>query len=171
MNTFEAEASEYRAIRLAYWNKVNTDRSQTWSNYYREHVNLAYSHLVKANTTVLELGCGNGDLLASLNPAIGVGVDFSAAAVSLAKKRHPHLEFIESDALGVELGDRRFDFIIISELVNDAWDVQAILEHIKKYCSPRTRLIFNFYSHLWNIPLAAAEKIKIGSPQTTWVTC
>ena len=172
MNTFEAEASEYRAIRLAYWNKVNTDRYQTWSNYYREHVNLAYSHLVKANTTVLELGCGNGDLLASLNPAIGVGVDFSAAAVSLAKKRHPHLEFIESDALGVELGDRRFDFIIISELVNDAWDVQAILEHIKKYCSPRTRLIFNFYSHLWNIPLAAAEKIKMATPRLTknWLT-
>ena len=29
------------------------------------------------NATVLELGCGTGDLLAALEPSLGVGVDFA----------------------------------------------------------------------------------------------
>jgi ubiquinone/menaquinone biosynthesis C-methylase UbiE len=172
MSTFEEEATEYRSVRLAYWDVINADGPQTWSSYYRERIVLAYSHLVKPGASVLELGCGNGDLLAKMQPTIGVGVDFSSVAVSLAQKRHPQLEFVHSDAQVVELGDRRFDFIIISELVNDAWDVQAILEHIQRYCKPSTRLIFNFYSHLWNIPLATAGKLNMAKPRLTqnWLT-
>jgi 2-polyprenyl-3-methyl-5-hydroxy-6-metoxy-1,4-benzoquinol methylase len=172
MSTFEEEATEYRATRIAYWDRINAGRPQLRSSYYRERLLITYSHLVKPGASVLELGCGNGDLLANMQPTKGVGVDFSSAAVSLAQKKYPQFEFIQSDAQLVELGDRRFDFIIISELVNDAWDVQAILEHLKQYCKPSTRLIFNFYSHLWNIPLATAEKINMATPRLTqnWLT-
>ena len=34
--------------------------------------------LIPEGVRVLELGCGNGHLLAALNPSLGVGVDFSA---------------------------------------------------------------------------------------------
>ena len=116
---------------------------------------------------MLELGCGHGALLAGLRPGIGVGVDFSGAAVRAARQDYPHLEFIESDVVDLNLGGRTFDYIVVSELVNDLWDVQLLLEQIHRYCKPDTRIIFNFYSHLWNLPLTAAQKIGIATPRLT----
>ena len=165
MNTFDTEALEYRNARLAHWEKVNIEQPLPWSAYYRERLILAYSHLVYPHSSVLELGCGNGDLLASLNPTQGVGVDFSLSAITEATARYPKLEFVQCDVHSIDLGKRSFDFIIVSELVNDAWDVQQILDNIKNYCSPRTRIIFNFYSHLWNIPLTMAEKLNMATPR------
>ena len=47
---------------------------------------------------VLELGCSSGDLLAAMQPARGVGVDFSPAIIEQARRRHPQLEFHVADA-------------------------------------------------------------------------
>ncbi len=41
--------------------------------------------LIPPGLKVLDLGCGNGDLLAALEPARGVGIDFAAAAVARAR--------------------------------------------------------------------------------------
>ena len=45
---------------------------------------------------VLEIGCGSGDLLAALEPSVGVGVDISAGMVEAARERHPELRFVHS---------------------------------------------------------------------------
>src|SRR5215471_12072190 len=47
--------------------------------------------LIPAGARVLELGCGTGDLLAALEPAFGVGVDFSAEMIREARAAHPQL--------------------------------------------------------------------------------
>jgi len=165
MSTFESEAIEYRSERLKYWNDINACAPRAQSDYYRKKLTSTYRQLIPENLSVLELGCGQGDLLFALSPSHGVGVDFSKSAIDRAISLHPHLEFILADAQNVELGERVFDYIIVSELVNDVWDVQTLLESLKKYCSPSTRVIFNFYSHLWNIPLAIASKIGVASPK------
>src|SRR6266849_6797359 len=41
---------------------------------------------VEPGSRVLDLGCGNGALLASLRPSYGVGIDISPLAVREAKK-------------------------------------------------------------------------------------
>jgi len=165
MSTFESEATEYRSERLNYWDNINTCLPRAWSNYYRNKITSTYRQLVPENSAVLELGCGQGDLLCALKPSHGLGIDFSKPAIDRAMSIHPHLEFILADAQNVDLGERVFDYIIVSELVNDVWDVQTLLETLKKYCNPSTRIIFNFYSHLWNIPLAIASKIGMASPK------
>ena len=58
-----------------------------------------------------------------------------------------------------------FDVIILSDLVNDLWDVQRVFEQIKPLCTPRTRIIINFYSRLWQAPLSLARKFKSGNSQ------
>lgn len=172
MNTFELEATEYRDTRLAYWDSVNSKPEQASSLYYRQKLIETYRYAVMEGSSVLELGCGRGELLASLNPKIGVGVDFSIMAIIAAKTKYPNLEFIQSDVCEVDLSGRTFDYIIISELVNDLWDVQKLLEQIQAYCLPTTRIIFNFYSHLWNLPLNLAQKMGIATPRLSqnWLT-
>jgi SAM-dependent methyltransferase len=120
---------------------------------------------------VLEVGCGTGDLLAGLEPAVGVGVDFTHAALRIARARHPHLRFIETDAHALPLRGE-FDYIVLSDLVNDLWDVQRVLEAVAGHVGPRTRIVLNFFSHVWEVPLRTAA--RLGLAQSTlrqnWLT-
>jgi Glycosyl transferase family 2/Methyltransferase domain len=121
---------------------------------------------------VLELGCGEGDLLASLSPSEGVGVDFSQAMIDRARRKHPHLHFVVADAHDLSQLDTPFDAIILSDLVNDAWDVQALLGGLQRLCHSDTRIALNFYSRLWEVPLKAAAAVGLARPvlKQNWLT-
>src|SRR5579871_673644 len=54
--------------------------------------------LVAPKSRVLDLGCGTGDLLASLDPALGIGVDLSPKMVDAARGKYPNLDFLVGDA-------------------------------------------------------------------------
>ena len=53
--------------------------------------------LVPEGMRVLELGCGTGQLLSALQPAVGVGVDFSPNMVAIAREEHPECTFLVGD--------------------------------------------------------------------------
>jgi len=170
--TFKDEANRYQQERKASWRAVWESRSRSWGGYYWQRLKICYAHLIPPESCVLELGCGRGDLLAALRPGVGVGVDFSPQALERARATHPGLEFILADVHTLNLGDRTFDFIVISELINDLWDVQTVLNRLHRYCEAHTRLIFNFYSHLWNPPLLLAQRFGIATPTLpqNWLT-
>src|SRR5581483_12457338 len=64
--------------------------------YYEEDIKYS-QFLVRPGLRVLDLGCGTGDLLASLRPSRGVGVDFSAAMVAQAAAKYPQHEVVVGD--------------------------------------------------------------------------
>jgi ubiquinone/menaquinone biosynthesis C-methylase UbiE len=68
---------------------------------------------VQPGQKVLELGCCQGDLLAAMEPAYGVGVDFSPSMVKMARARHPNLIFINADVHEIVI-DEQFDVINFS---------------------------------------------------------
>src|SRR5262245_26036331 len=117
----------------------------SWGGYYRKRLHIVYGHLIREGSNGLEVGCGRRDLLSALRPATGVRIDFSQEAIDKARTSHPNLEFVLADAHYLDLGSREFDYIVVSELVNDLWDVQAVLGQLQPYCASHTRLIFNFY--------------------------
>ena len=168
------EASAWRRARRAHWDAVaaSADRAKTWSRGYHERLAQLYRFLIPPGQRVLELGCGEGDLLAAVEPAHGVGVDFSGAMVGRAEKRHPQLSFVEGDVHHLPLGAEPFDFVIASDLVNDVWDVQAVFEQLPSVTGPRTRLILNTYSRVWEWPLTAVRKAGLARPllQQNWLT-
>src|SRR6516162_7740553 len=71
---------------------------------------------VSANSTVLEIGSGTGDLLNALQPSYGLGVDISGEMVRLAKSKYPHLQFQQQAAEHLSLPKDQFDFVILSDL-------------------------------------------------------
>lgn len=172
VETFETERLEYCQTRKDYWNGVNAQVPQVSSAYYRERLLAAYQQVVSPGAKVLELGCGRGDLLAALRPSVGVGIDFSLTAIEQARTTHPEQDFYLCDAHDLDEVDHSlrgmtFDFVIVSELVNDLWDVQRVLTGLHRYCTPHTRIICNFYSHVWNIPLTLGQKLGIATPRLT----
>jgi SAM-dependent methyltransferase len=171
-STFKTEASQYQQHRKAFWNAIWNRTLNSWGSYYRDRLKISYRHLIPEGASVLEVGCAHGDLLAELNPAHSVGIDFCLEALEKARATYPQLEFILADAHQLNLGSRTFDYIIASDLVNDLWDVQAMLVQLQPYCTSRTRIIFNFYSHLWDTPLRIAQKLGIAKPTLpqNWLT-
>ena len=168
------DADAYRANRIAHWNEVarSGQRSRPTGQSYHRRLEHVYRFLVPPGLRVLDLGCGEGDLLASLAPAEGVGVDFSPAMIEIARQRHPNLEFIVADAH--DLGQLRspFDVIVLSDLLHDLWDVQRLLTGLRPLCHRGTRIVTNFYSRLWELPLGMAARLGLSRPRLkqNWLT-
>jgi hypothetical protein len=140
--------------------------------YYRRLFAI-YGQLIPRGLRVLEVGSGSGDLLASLQPSAGIGVDFSPDMVGWASERHPDLQFVVADAHRLERIEGPFDAIVLSDLLNDIWDVQGVLGEMQRLCSSRTRLVLNVYSHLWEAPLRVRPRAcKLARPKLrqNWLT-
>jgi SAM-dependent methyltransferase len=166
-------ALEYRRVRQNFWdNQARRNPRRGWGGLYHRRLARVYRFLVSPRQRVLEIGCGEGDLLAALEPSEGVGVDFSAAMLERARQRHPDLRFVAADAHDLAALDGEFDFIILSDTINDLWDVQAALDQARRLSGPRTRLILNYYSHLWEFPLTLAQRLGLAVPrlEQNWLT-
>jgi ubiquinone/menaquinone biosynthesis C-methylase UbiE len=160
---FEAFFDDY-AGRVDYWRTRNP-------GYHQTIASLA-SFYVPRGARVLEVGCGTGDLLASLEPSDGVGVDLSGAMVEQAARRHPRLEFRHVAAERLELPGREFDYIILSDLVGYLFDIRAALERLRAVSHPGTRIVINWYSRVWQpvVHLLEALGLKYPLPLLNWTT-
>ena len=158
-------AGRYRSERAAYWDRVATGvvRSRGWGKHYHRRLREIYTSLIPPGSRVLELGCGQGNLLAALKPSSGVGVDFCPQMIESAKKLHPELRFELADTHDLELRET-FDYVVLSDLLSDLWDVQTVLERILAACDSRTRIVLNFYSRVWEPLLAAAQRLGFARP-------
>lgn len=143
--------------------------------YYDDRRRL-HQQLVAPGLRVLEIGCGLADLLASLAPACGVGLEPDPQLAAAAAARHPGLRIVcgEPETLTPEaLGQADpFDVIVLSNSLNTLSDVQAVLERLAPLCHGRTRLLISFHNWLWQPLLKAAETLGQRRPQPpeSWLT-
>jgi SAM-dependent methyltransferase len=170
----QAPRDRYRADRIAHWDEVAraTDRWQGVGAAYHRRLGQIYRTLIPPGRRVLEIGCGCGDLLSSVTPVRAVGLDFSAEMIRRGRARHPQLLFVECEAADLGQLGEAFDFIVLSDLINDLWDVQEVLEAIRAVSTPHARVILNFYSRLWAPPLSIARKLGLARPTLpqNWLT-
>lgn len=164
---------QYQQQRKAHWDAV-ADKMRRWtglSGYYHRRLNQVYASLIPPGSRVLDIGCGDGRLLASLKPALGVGVEVSDGMAALARERNPQFTYIVSIEEEFEV-EGTFDYILFSDILNEVWDVQALFDHVKQYCSPRTRIMINTYNRLWEYGLMATEKLGLAKPTIgrNWLT-
>jgi SAM-dependent methyltransferase len=161
-NQVDPHQATYTQEQIAFWNDIarELDVSPSWGNYYHQRLTEVYKFLVGRDLRILEVGCGQGDLLAALHPKFGVGVDFSGEMLQRAKRLHPDLHFVLADAHELFL-NCTFDIVILSDLVNNLWDVQTVLERLTPLLKSRTRVLLNFYSRLWEMPLLLAKKLGL----------
>jgi len=140
---------------------------------YRDEIAREYRYLVPPGQRVLEVGCGLGDLLAAVEPERGVGIDVSPEMIVRARARHPdpRLEFLAGPIEEVEPPDPVFDAVILSDVVGYLYDIQQVLERLARWCHPRTRLVLNAHSRLWEPGFRLAETLGLRArmPEASWV--
>ncbi|MFZ5877756.1 MAG: glycosyltransferase [Chloroflexota bacterium] len=171
---FDAAGRAYQHTRIAHWDAL-AQRRESWrggGGWYHRRLREVFRFLVHPGQRVLEIGCGEGGLLAALQPSRGLGVDFSAEMIQRGRAKHPELEFVLADAHDLSAVSGPFDAILLSDTINDLWDVQRVFEQLRPLCTPRTRLVINFYSHLWEFPLSILQRLGLASPtlDQNWLT-
>ena len=149
--------------RREFYDKRAAFREKEGGRYYQQLLRRYYAFWVTPGVRVLEVGCSLGDLLAAVKPARGVGVDFSPAMIELARQRHPELEFHVANASEFTATEK-FDYILLSDLVNDLPDVQAVFGNLVSVAHHRTRLVVNYFNNLWRPILRSAEKLGLKAP-------
>ena len=76
-----AKQAAYTEERRRYWDAY-ARKQPGWDGprrFYRQRLAELYRFVIPPGSRVLELGCGEGDLLAALRPSEGVGLDLSPA--------------------------------------------------------------------------------------------
>ncbi len=138
---------------------------------YRRILAHYFNHLIPPEASVLEVGCGDGELLARLAAARKTGVDLSAAQIARARQRAPDTAFFVQAGEELEI-PAAFDAIVVSETLNQAADVQGLLARLHSVATPRTRLIVNFHNNVWRPAFAVASVLGLRGrqPPSSWLS-
>jgi hypothetical protein len=139
---------------FSYWLKKN------W--YYHCLVKKFYQAVVPAHQRVLQIGCKNGYILQALLPSYGVGIDEEEQVIAEAQKSYPQLIFYCGNL--AQVAQEPFDYIIISSVTMEVYDVEDFFVQLQPYCYAGTRLIVDTYSYIWEPCLWFAQKNNLKRP-------
>jgi SAM-dependent methyltransferase len=158
--------SERKSHVRAFMNQIGARRERyiRQSNHYYRELEKFFRWHIPENSRVLEIGCGLGNLLASVKPGLGVGIDISEEMVRLARDRYPQLRFYVMDAENIEL-DEVFDYIIISDTLGYLEDIQRLFFQLSKVSHTQTRIIITYHNFLWYPALSLLELLHLKMPQ------
>lgn len=156
-----------------YFNKIAEDRIgyRERHRYYWNYLTRYCDYFIHESNSVLEIGCGTGELISQVKGSKKTGIDFSEQMIEKARLQFPGTDFRCMDAHTMELNET-YDVIILSNLVGWLDDVQKCLQQVRKHCHPRTRIILTYYNFLWEPVIKFAEfiGIKKKSPEQNWLS-
>ena len=159
--------------KIDYFDKVaaSRKRKRKLNAYYWNDITRYCDYFAHEDYSVLEVGCGTGELLNEIKGKRKVGIDFSKEMVKIAREQFPQLEFHEMQAENIALSGK-FDVIILSNLVGYLDDVEEVFKQLKKVSHAHTKIIVTYYNFVWEPLLSFGEKIglKTKSPKQNWLS-
>ena len=141
---------------------------QKWiarNKYYYDSLTRFLQYNIPAGKSVLEVGCGTGYLLNTLQTSRGVGIDIRADFIDFGRATYPALTFYQQDASQPIAGGETFDYIVLSDTIGYLSDVQQVLTQLHTACHADTRLIITYQNALWSPVLNMAESIGLKMPE------
>lgn len=147
-------------------------KSRKKHGYYWNEITRYCNYFAHEKTSVLEIGCGTGELISQIKGSRKVGIDFSPKMIEEAQKsHHGQAEFKVMAAENLDLPEK-FDLIILSNLIGFVDDVQFVFEQLHKVCHSRTKIIVTYYNYFWEPILKLSEwlGLKTKTPNQNWLT-
>lgn len=170
MNKFEQRSkSTYDKMAKYYDNSPEGRFTRTYKQLLLENVK------AKPKDSVLDVACGNGNLLNSFyqkHSIIGFGTDISTEMISQAKKRYPHLCFYESACEKSPFENEQIDTITVSAAFHHFPDITAFAKETHRILKQGGRIyiaevhwpIFRYIANM-AFPFLFSGDVKIYSPK------
>ena len=177
MTQSDATPSPRKAAMIAWMDRV-AEKRESWlrrNDYFHIEHQRYLQFLIPKGARVLDLGCGTGHLLAALEPSDGVGVDFSASMIEIARENFPNHTFEIGDAEDpdtIAKLEGTFDVIVVSDTIGYFDDCERALRNLHRLCTPDTRIVIAYYSRYWEPVLRLAEifGLKMRQPALNWLS-
>jgi 2-polyprenyl-3-methyl-5-hydroxy-6-metoxy-1,4-benzoquinol methylase len=151
LTAFEPSVSK-EGMAYEYWIKKN------W--YYHGLLAKFYQFVIPENVRVLHVGSKSGNLLRTIKPSVGVGIDEDVQIIKYAQKQYPELSFYAGTVADLPQ-DMQFDYIILSSVTMEIEEVQKFFESLHRVMHPGTRLVIDTHSHLWEPVLWLAQVLGL----------
>ena len=144
-------------------------RRNNWE--YHDRIRRFYQQIIPRGSRVLEIGCARGDLIASVEPSYGLGIDISGNMVEEAKRKYPDLDFRQGE---IEALPPRtdFDYIILSNLVDYIEDLYLFFYRLKDWTNDNTKIVITNFNPLWApvVRMQAKLWLRVPEAQRNFVT-
>lgn len=127
-------------------------------SYYYNNLKKLLLNLIGKNKSILEIGCGTGDLLASLNPKFGYGMDISSQMIKKCKSKFKfkkNLNFSNKFSSAY----RSLDAIFMSDVIEHLEDPKKEFSKIAGLMDLKTIFIITMANPIWEPFLLSWEKM------------
>lgn len=161
-NNKDAQYHQNVGLRVEHTDNKKNKPFSFWlkkNHYYHQQLLNFFTFVVPRGSRVLQVGCKNGYILNALMPSLGVGIEDDVHIFHEACQTYQHLQFyMQIEALPTDLV---FDYIILTSITLEIDDIQNLFEKLQRFCHPRTRIIVDSYSYMWEPMLALAQKLGL----------
>jgi demethylmenaquinone methyltransferase/2-methoxy-6-polyprenyl-1,4-benzoquinol methylase len=138
--------------------------------------------VVEPGDRVLDACCGTGDLAIAAAGVGGnvTGIDFSQAMLARARRKAPHIEWVEGDALALPFADASFDAATVGFGVRNLSELDKGVRELRRVLRPGGRLaileitrpsglLAPFYRLWFDVLIPAAGKVLPGGSAYTYL--
>ncbi len=142
-----------------YYSRISTtwDHWQNKNRFYHNEVRDLINRLLLPGQKTLEFGSYTGDLLDSLKPSRGIGLNFSDPLTVAAKNKHPHLSFFTTQIDQVPaLPDFFPEAVVMKNMLDYSYDIANLMESLRPCLKDNSRVVITVSNPLWEPILSAA---------------
>jgi ubiquinone/menaquinone biosynthesis C-methylase UbiE len=142
------------------------DRYKEKNRYYYNNLKKLLKSHIQPRKRVLEIGCGTGELLVSLDPSLGCGIDISSEMVKIAKDKYKKYKNIRFSTKPVRsYKDDKLDYIFMSDVIEHLDNPNDLFKQISMVMDKETVFLSTWANPLWEPVLLVAEKLRLKMPE------
>lgn len=131
---------------------------------YRRLLAKTFNSKIRPSDRVLEIDCGNGELLTLLNGSQRVGVWTPAFPRDTSAEKPPGVEILSWEEMENQTeGFGPFDVIVFSNTLNYSTDVEGLLAGAKRWAHPKTRVLINAHNTLWRPVIRFGQALGVAT--------
>lgn len=148
-----------------------TPRQAQSTRLHQQSLAPYYRHLTEAGASILEVGCGSGELLQHFKDHDLAGIDLSPRRIAEIRNRIPEGDFQVGAGETFDF-KRTYDRIFLANTLNQSGDIVRLLQNIRGAAHSDTRLVLNIFSNVWK-PIIRAGQLVGGvgeTPEYNWIS-
>lgn len=152
---------------IEYFDSIGKEHSLWRSQmaYYVQHTREFLQKVIPADKKILLIGCLSPEILESLNPSVGVGLDVSERLIRRAKDRNTQRNISYVCSLPENYSTHlKFDYVVLLNHVDYSEDLTILMKSLKGFTHADSKVVISMLNPLWHPFIRLASRLRIRIP-------